>query len=220
MLSHKAKRTFYIVAGPLMRANGWIYRYFRAPRHGTLRVHLGPGQKNYIPGWINLDANMFTAKCDVWADFRNGLPFRDATVDSAYSHHVLEHLPDLAFHFEDIFRCLKPGGVYRVGGPNGDAAMKKYLENELNWFSDWPDHRRSIGGRLENFLFCRQEHLTILTPSYLDEMMTEAGFTGTQVCRPSLDTGFPDLFGECLAHEHESDFECPHTLIVEAVKPN
>jgi len=27
MLSHRAKATFYIVAGPLMRLNGFLYRY-------------------------------------------------------------------------------------------------------------------------------------------------------------------------------------------------
>ena len=100
--------------------------------------------KNYLPGWVNVDANLFTGKCDVWADLRNPLPFRDESVDVFYSHHVIEHLPDLAFHFSELFRCLKPGGIFRVGGPNGDNAMRKYLEGDADWFIEFPDRRSSL----------------------------------------------------------------------------
>ncbi len=37
------------------------------------------------------------------------------------------------------------------------------------WFDDFPDKRGSMGGRLVNFLLCRNEHLTILTHSYLQD---------------------------------------------------
>ncbi|MCI0389014.1 MAG: methyltransferase domain-containing protein [Acidobacteria bacterium] len=202
-----------------MKINGILYRYFRAPKSGELKVHLGPGQNNYIEGWINVDANMFTGKCDVWADLRNPLPFRSGTVDAMYSHHVIEHLPNIHFHFREVYRCLRPGGIYRVGGPNGDSAISKFMENDLRWFGDFPESRASIGGRLENFIFCRQEHLTILTYSYLEEMMTDAGFTDLRLCLPLKETHYPELFQECLLKEYESDFDTPHTLIIEGVKP-
>ncbi|MDH3380592.1 MAG: methyltransferase domain-containing protein [Gammaproteobacteria bacterium] len=219
MLSRKAKAFYYLVAGPLMKINGTIYRHLRAPRSGTVRVHLGPGQKNYITGWVNLDANMFTGKCDLWADLRNALPFHDATVDAMYSHHMVEHLPDLPFHFREVFRCLKPGGKYRVGGPNGDSAIAKFVENDNHWFGDFPDKRESIGGRFENFIFCRQEHLTILTFSFLEELMASTGFVNIHVCLPVKETTDPELFRDCLRKEDESDFKVPHTLLVEGEKP-
>jgi len=218
-MNRKRKALFYSLSGPLMRLNGAIYRRFRAPRGGRLRVQLGPGQRNYIPGWLNLDANMFTGKCDVWADLRNPLPFHDSTVEALYSHHVVEHLPDLAGHFREAYRVLCPGGVYRVGGPHGDQAMRKYLEGDYAWFSDFPDARRSLGGRLENFIFCRQEHLTILTPSFLGELLSDAGFSDFATRLPVRETGYPELFAPCLEREGESDFESPHTLVVEARKP-
>jgi predicted SAM-dependent methyltransferase len=219
VLSRTAKATFYTMAGPLMKANGLLYRQFRAPRGGALRVHLGPGQKNYIDRWVNVDANMFTGKCDVWADLRDQLPFHSGTVTAMYSHHVIEHLPDLRRHFSEVHRCLKPGGIYRVAGPNGDSAIAKFIARDAAWFGDFPDKRRSIGGRFENFVFSRQEHVTILTWSYLEELMTDAGFTNLRACKPIRETNYPELFADCLQKEWESDFETPHTLVIEAVKP-
>jgi predicted SAM-dependent methyltransferase len=219
MLSRGAKDAFYKAAGPIMKVNGMLYRGFRAPRQGPLRVQLGPGQSNYLPGWINVDANKFTGRCDVWADLRNPLPFRDGTVGAMYSHHVIEHLPDLERHFRDVFRCLQPGGVYRVGGPSGDNAIRKFVEGDKDWFYDYPDARTSLGGKFENFIFCRNEHLTILTDSYLEEIMTGVGFTNLRRCRPIKETHHRELFADCLAKEWETDEDCPHTLLIEAEKP-
>lgn len=202
-----------------MRANGWMYRWLRAPRRGLVRVHLGPGQEKYIPGWINVDANIFTGKCDVWADLRNPLPFHDNMVEAMYSHHVIEHLPSLEKHFRDVLRCLAPGGVYRVGGPSGDSAIRKFVEEDAGWFSDFPDSRTSLGGRFENFVFCRGEHLTILTYSYLEELMTQIGFVNITRRLPIKDTGHVATFRVCLEKEWESDFDAPHTLLIEAEKP-
>lgn len=203
-----------------MKANGIFYRLFRAPRNGASRVQLGPGREKYLKGWINVDANTFTGKCDVWTDLRNPLPFHDDTIEAMYSHHVVEHLPNLQEHFREVYRCLKPGGAYRVGGPNGDSAIKKFFEQDVEWFSIFPDERQSIGGRFENFIFCRQEHLTILTFSFIQELMSNAGFVDIRRSLPVKETAYPALFEQCLTHEHESDFATPHTLIVEARKPS
>ena len=220
VLSRQAKDNFYRLCGPLMKFNGFVYRKIRAPRVGPLQVQFGPGKQNYVPGWINVDANMFTAKCDIWADLRNPLPLRDGTVAAMYSHHVIEHLPDLAFHFKEAFRCLQPGGVYRVGGPNGDSAIQKFVESDKDWFIDYPDDRTSIGGRFENYIFCRQEHLTILTYSYLEELMTNAGFVNLHRRLPIKDSGYTDVFSPCMQkNEWEFDYDFPHTLIIEAEKP-
>jgi len=161
---------------------------------------------------------MFTGRCDAWVDLRNRLPFTSNSIDAFYSHHVVEHLPDLHFHFKDVFRCLKPGGVYRIGGPNGDAAIHKFLEGDKDWFGDFPEKRKSIGGKLVNFIFCKQEHLTILTYSFLEELLTDAGFTEVKKHLPVRDTGYPELFSSCLEVESENTFACPHTLILEAKK--
>lgn len=205
-----------------MRMNGIIYKVFRAPRRGNrrcVRVQLGPGQTHYLNGWINVDANMFSAKCDVWSDFSLRLPFQAESVDAIYSHHVIEHLPNLPMHFEELFRILKHGGVIRLGGPNGDAAMREYVAGNTAWFSNFPDARKSIGGRFENFIFCRQEHLTILTPSFLEELASDSGFCDIKVVLPTTETGYPDIFDTpLLSHESENCPHSPHTLLIEARK--
>lgn len=222
MISRQAKAFFYAANAPFMRLSAWIYKTFRAPRSGntqSVKVQLGPGQKNYLEGWINVDANFLTAKIDVWADISNPLPFKNGSVDVFYSHHMIEHLPDLFFHFREMYRCLKPGGIIRVGGPNGDSAVKKFSDNELSWFGDFPDKRTSIGGRFENFIFCRREHLTILTFSFLEEIATEAGFKNIVKCLPTQETKHPEYITEAIfSKEWENDFEYPHTLLIEAEK--
>lgn len=217
MLRREVKAAFYSFAGPAMAANAVRHRFLQ--RTNGLRVHLGPGQKRYLPGWVNVDANIFTAKCDIWADLRNKLPFKDATIRALYSHHVIEHLPNLKQHFADVYRCLSHGGVYRLAGPNGDMAIRKFIERDNSWFGDWPDHRRSIGGRFENFIFCRGEHLTILTESFLKELLEDAGYVNISVCLPVKNTGYPEIFNDALETEHEDDFKSPRTLVLEAQKP-
>src|SRR5262249_21752738 len=183
-------------------------------------VHLGPGQKNYIRGWVNVDANPWSAKIDLWTDFSRELPFRDDSVKAIYSHHVIEHLTDdmIAAHFAEMYRVLIPGGVIRVGGPNLHSAIVKYLEEDTNWFSDFPRTRHSIGGKLANFIFCANEHLTVLTPSYLTELACNAGFQSPKICKPCVESNY---FGpEVLSKECESDFERPHTILLEARKPS
>ncbi len=224
MISRQLKATFYSLLGPIMKVNGKIYKTFKAPNTAnskTIKVHLGPGQKSYLNGWINVDANFISAKLDVWADLKNQLPFKDKSVDIFYSHHVIEHLPDLDFHFSELYRCLKPGGKIRLAGPNGDSAMKKFIDNDHAWFPDFPDSRTSIGGRFENFIFARQEHLTILTYSHLTEILSSKGFLNCQKVLPKRETRFPELIDDYLfSYEWEDDFVNPHTLVIEAQKPN
>jgi hypothetical protein len=71
---------------------------------------------------------------------------------------------------------------------------------------------------LDNFLMCSGEHHVILTFSFLEELLTSAGFEGLRKCLPIHETSAPALFGECLKLEWGTNTEAPHTLIVEAHK--
>ena len=220
MITRELKATYYTLFHYPMKINAFRHRLFTSNRPVT-KVQLGPGQRNYIHGWVNVDANFLTAKIDVWADITGKLPFRDETVDAFYSLNMIEHLPDniLAYHFSEMFRCLKNGGIIRVGGPNADMAIKKFQENDRDWFSDFPDKRRSVGGRFVNFLLCRGEHLTLLTSSYLEELASDAGFKDISFCKPA-ETNCPSVIDkQVLLLEPENTPEAPHVIIMEARKP-
>ncbi|MEM6415359.1 MAG: hypothetical protein AAF720_11970 [Pseudomonadota bacterium] len=111
------------------------------------------------------------------------------------------------------------GGVYRVAGPNGDTAVRRLVEGDSTWFGDWPDKRRSVGGRFENFIFCRGEHLTILFEDFLREMLEYAGFVDISKYRAAQSTGHAELFDDVLGFELEPSRDQPRNLVLEAVKP-
>jgi predicted SAM-dependent methyltransferase len=140
MILGTVKQLFYSLLKYPMRFNGWVYKNFKCPKSG-LKVHLGPGQSNYINGWLNVDANLITAKIDLWVNLLDTLPFRNGSVDIFYSHHVVEHLPDshLISHFQEMFQALRPGGGIRIGAPHMGNACNKYIQGEHTWFSDFPD---------------------------------------------------------------------------------
>ena len=220
MVPRWVKSAYYASLSPLMRLNAARHRTI--PRLSPVtknRVHLGPGQEKYLDGWINVDANLITSKPDIWADLRFKLPFPDNSIDAIYSHHVIEHLPDLDFHFHEMYRCLVPGGSIRVGGPHGDNAIQAMLEGRDDWFGSWPVDRSSIGGRFENFIFCKGEHLTILTKSFLCELAEDSGFEDIEVVMPR-ETNYPANVDEnVLSLEEENTDMLVRTVLIEAIKP-
>jgi hypothetical protein len=222
MIPKTLKLLFYFFLRYPMRLSGWLYKTFKCPSSG-LKVHLGPGKKNYLPNWVNVDANFITAKLDLWADLNHPLPFRDGSVDLFYAYHVIEHLPDtvLLTKFAEMFQALSPGGGIRIGAPHLGNACRKYIEQDKNWFPDYPDKRDSVGGRFTNFILCRGEHLTGLDESYLTELAIKAGFVDVKPCLPLNETTLSDIGinSEVLALEYESDFDYPHTVVIEARKP-
>ncbi|WP_414528861.1 class I SAM-dependent methyltransferase [Nodularia chucula] len=222
MLGGIIKRLYYLLLTYPMRLNGWFYKNFKCPQSG-LKVHLGPGKINYIDNWLNVDANLVTAKVDLWCNLLDPLPFRKGSVDIFYSHHVIEHLPDshLIVHFRQMFEALRPGGVIRVGGPHLGNACRKYVEGDHQWFTHYPDDRKSIGGRFTNFIFCRGEHVTAFDESYLAEVAEQCGFVDFSFPLPVKETKLAEegITEAVLSKEYESRFDCPHTVILEARKP-
>jgi hypothetical protein len=109
-------------------------------------------------------------------------------------------LPNLDFHFDNAIAALQAG--------------------RKEWFGSWPTDRRSVGGRFENFIFCKGEHLTILTRTFLAELCENAGFCEMAEVAPGM-TGYPNIFtNEILGLEPNSPPDLPSTIVVEARKPS
>ena len=120
-------------------------------------VHRGCGQVHYIPGWLNVDTNIFSESPDVWAKLMGPATLLQDSVNMFNSHHMIEHLLDrfLASHFRDMYECLISGGGIRVGGPGIGSACREFVEGGLDWFSSMkPISRPSWGAisRISSFV--------------------------------------------------------------------
>lgn len=182
---------------------------------GQIWVQLGSGA-HYIEGMINVDVNPFR-KRDIWLDLRKGLPFADNSVDAIYCCHTLEHFyePDVRAILRECSRILKPKAGMRIATPDLKKAAEAYLQGDMKRFSDFPDKRASIGGKLVNYLLCRDQHRLIFDFSFWKEILEGEGFFRVEECKPHQTQIFPAK--ELSAFEYEQP-DCHHSVFVEAFK--
>ncbi len=183
----------------------------RGPQH----LHLGSGEK-YLAGFVNVDGNPFN-KLDMWLDVRNGLPFYSESVDSIYSTHVFEHFygDELQRLLRECFRVLRPGAGVRLIVPSLNNAMVAYREQRAEWFSDFPRHFESLGGKFSNFVFCDGQHRTAFDFGYMSEVLCGVGFRDVEESAE----GKSRLYGDKVPpYEPGDSKDLPHSLYVEAFK--
>lgn len=102
-----------------------------------LRVDIGCG-KTTPEGWEGVDSLDFGQK---WMhDVRDGLPFKDGTVDEVRSSHFVEHLTGaerVAF-FNELYRVMKPNATALIITPNWSHACA-YGDPTHQWppMSQW-----------------------------------------------------------------------------------
>lgn len=216
MLHQKYKDLVFWGISKATIPNYLLRRYVAgASSNGPRHLHLGCGTK-YLPGFVNIDGNLFN-KIDLWLDVRNGLPFRDNSVDSIYSTHMFEHFyaEQLDHLLRECVRVLKPGAGIRLIVPNLEGAMAAYARNDNKWFTSFPQHFDSIGGRFSNFIFCDGQHRTAFDLSYLDEVLRRAGFREVEKSAE----GKSRLYStQVPPYEPGDSKEFPHSLYVEGFK--
>ena len=203
---------FFLLAKATLPNYWWKRSRDKCPADGSARhLHLGCGTV-YLPGFINIDANP-KARKDLWLDVRCGLPFRNASVDSIYTAHMIEHLYPDELHnlMRECSRVLKPGGGMRIVVPSLSSAIAAYCDKKANWFADWPIAYASRGGQFSNFIFCAGQHRTAFDFDYLEEVLRKAGFNNVQ----EATEGESAIYGEKVPR-HESREDLQHSLFVEA----
>ena len=101
-----------------------------------IKVDLGCGdrKRQSPPGFIGIDSYGYPG-VDIVRDVdKHGLPFGDCTVDFIFASHFMEHVNDLIFVMEEIWRVLKRKGILEMIKP---LWTSKYAYAH-------PDHKRLI----------------------------------------------------------------------------
>lgn len=120
-------------------------------------------------------------------DITKGVPFKDETVDLAFSSHLIEHLDRTQGEFllKECYRVLKPGGILRVSTPDTQLITKKYLDGTI-----WDYKYINVGveqahdGAEAYYNLLLAGHKTIYDENSLTKLLEKAGFKEIKRCSP------------------------------------
>lgn len=215
MIIQEVKDLYYATFGKLSFFPFLWKKYICKAGTGDLRLHLGCGTK-YILGMVNVDGNFFR-KNDLWLDISIGLPYQNNTIEAIYASHVIEHLKvkKLKKMLLECNRVLKSKRGVRFVVPSLEYAIEAYNGRKLEAFPIWPQEYRSLGGRFNNFMLCSNQHFLMFDFSFLEELLTDAGFENITLAEPLKSTV---LNIEDLRFEDDPSLMVS-SLYVEAFKP-
>lgn len=112
--------------------------------------HISFGGGFWHPLWRNLDVmnpqknwgNTFIASKDIIYDMLNmePLPIESNSAEIIQCQYSIEHVNDkaAAFFFKEVYRVLKPGGLFKIVTPNATLDYLAYNNNDKLYF-DWLD---------------------------------------------------------------------------------
>lgn len=97
----------------------------------------------FHPYWTNIDylSNWYSGMQGqaVHYDLMSNkpLPINDGSAKIIYTSHTIEHINYAAVEnlFNEAFRCLEPGGVFRITtGPDAETDFRALMRNDESWF--------------------------------------------------------------------------------------
>jgi len=199
-----------------LRRRRQIDTYLRT--HDERKLQLGAADKP-LPGWLNTDLHDYGRPEIVYLDARRPFPLPDASFDTVYSEHMLEHLTyaDGQRCLRESFRVLRPGGTIRVATPSLERLAKLYDgghvgEDYVRWAVDTlgPETHAPLAGVAINNFFRSWGHRFIYDPQTLRHALTEAGFVDIEE-RP-----VGELERHLAEHPEFNEYE---TFVLEARRP-
>jgi SAM-dependent methyltransferase len=113
--------------------------------HGHEILEVGPGPGNATSRFLASLGPTHGLDCDPAARTNSSLevldeltglafPFADACFDAAVSNYVVEHIVDPSNHLREVFRILRPGGVYLFRTPNLHHYVTAVSALTPHWF--------------------------------------------------------------------------------------
>lgn len=124
-----------------------------------VKVNLGCGRRKK-PGYIGLDI-IATDSADIVCDIEQGVPLRDECVTAVYSNHFLEHVEDVNFVMQEVYRVSKSEAkvtflvpYYTSIGAFKDPTHRSFFTEEtFKYFSsfqwEWFDYRFGVNFQIE-----------------------------------------------------------------------
>ena len=114
------------------------------------KLHLGCGSGGVAtPEHINIDIKPIVGVDLVW-DINRGIPFSDDSVQSIKAHDFLEHVDNLKFVLQEMYRVSQHGAFWSLMVPywanrtavNTLTHKNFFCENTFSYFD--PSHRREV----------------------------------------------------------------------------
>ncbi len=121
------------------------------------------------------------------ADATRRIPVGDGAVDVLYSSHMLEHLDrrDAENFLREVFRVLRPGGIFRVVVPDIRIHVERYKESgDADAFIESTllcvPRPRSVAQRLQRMLVGARNHQWMYDGRSLSRLLLKIGFVEVQ----------------------------------------
>jgi len=108
-------------------------------REGPVCIDIGCGVKKK-PGTIGLDIRPLPGVDRVVDLTREPLPFEDSSVDSIFSSHCIEHLPDPIHVFKEMTRVARHGASLEIWVPYGWHDSAFLWDHHTVWNEEWFMH--------------------------------------------------------------------------------
>jgi len=183
-----AEKLFYVRKGIFRKKI--IRKYIASTDCPKLQVACGV---NYIlKGWLNVDI----VAGDVYCNVCKKLPFSDNSFAFIFNEVMLEHLElnDAIAFLKEIYRILKPGGIFRVRTPDLKKHIECYMDlnkditsDDVSKFLKQYLNLKQCFSRCEtiNFLWdrCLRGHKFIFDYDFLKHILEEIGFKDIVSCK-------------------------------------
>lgn len=113
------------------------------------KLNLGCGN-DYLEGWLNIDISV-KSKADLVYDLSKGIPLADNSVIQIKAQHFLEHIQDIIYMMNEIWRvCINGAKVY-IEVPHQSSLMA---------FAD-PTHKRIFNEESFKYFYSGGDHYWI-----------------------------------------------------------